>query len=156
MVKTHTHFGNRKHTTLPLNKQRMWFHSKGHIFNLKDCVSFPTLVRIFVGSFDSCFLTHTKKYMTTIHATLFKNMSKCVFIKYILKRQCQLSTLWEVCTAKKSWQEAHFFRTQGWQGPGSVSPGGSSRAAPSIAAFYFFVVFQGSQVSLCSPIKKPV
>ena len=94
----------------------MWFHSKGHIFYLKDCVSLPTLVRIFVGSIDSCFLTHTKKYMTTIHASLFKNISKCVFIKYILKRQCQLSTLWGSMYSKKELAGSSFVENPGVPG----------------------------------------
>ena len=57
----------------------MSFHSKGHIFHLKHCVYFPILVRIFVGTLDSCFLTHRRNNTTSIHVTLFKNMSKCVF-----------------------------------------------------------------------------
>ena len=49
---------------------------------IKHCVYFPILVRIFVGTLDSGFLTHRKNNMISIHVTLFKNlnMSKCVFI----------------------------------------------------------------------------
>ena len=36
-----------------------------------------------------------------------------------------------------------FFQNIGSQGPGRVSPGGSSRAAPSTATLIVFVVFQG-------------
>ena len=44
---------------------------------------------------------------------------------------------------KKGLAGTSFFRTQGSQGLGRVSPGGSSRAAPSTATLIVFVVFQG-------------
>ena len=62
-------------------KARMWFQSKVHIhFSTDHCVLFRTVVRILVERLDLCFLTHTKKYLTPIHALIFENMSKCVFI----------------------------------------------------------------------------
>ena len=40
-------------------------------FSTYHCVFFPTVVQILVGRLDLCFLTHTKKYMTPIHAFIF-------------------------------------------------------------------------------------
>ena len=49
-------------------------------------VFFPTVVQIFVGMLDLCFLTHTKKYMTLIHALIFqKHVKMCVYIRHIKK-----------------------------------------------------------------------
>ena len=50
------------------------------------CVFFPTVVQILVGRLDSCFHTHTKKYMTHIHALIFQKLVKmCVYIRNIKK-----------------------------------------------------------------------
>ena len=88
----------------------MWLHSKGNIFSTYKCVFFPTVVRILVERLHLCFLTHTKKYMTSIQAILFKNMSKCVFILEILKGRCNFTTLcnWEYMQQKKVGWEVIF------------------------------------------------
>ena len=70
------------------NKVRMWFHSKVHIFLkiIATCVFFPTVVQILVDRLDLCFLTHTKKYLTPIHALIFeKHVNMCVSIRHMKK-----------------------------------------------------------------------
>ena len=48
--------------------------------------SFPDVVQIFIGRLNSCLLTHIKKYMTPIHALIFKKHVKmCVYIRQIKK-----------------------------------------------------------------------
>ena len=122
----------------------MWFHSKSHICPRIIVFSSPAVLRILVGRLDSCFLSHIKKYMTPIHALIFeKNMSKCVFILDRLKSQCKLIILWRSTCSKKSWLEGHFFQNLGSQGPGCVSPGGSSRAAPQAVFSCCFLIFNG-------------
>ena len=129
----------------------MSFHSKGHIFHLKHCVYFSILVRIFVGTLDSCFLTHRKHNTTSIHVTLFKNMSKCVFtcihIKLLTDSVNKVHFGGKyICTAKKSWQGGHFFRTLVRRVWGAYAPAGDQGQRPR----HFILAFQGSQLSLCS------
>ena len=84
-------------------------------FSTYHCVFFPTVVQILVGrlTLDSCFLTHTKKYMTPIHALNFENMSKCVFILDILKSQCKFITLWGSTCSKTRLAGRSFFQNLG-------------------------------------------
>jgi len=107
-------------------------------FSTYHCVFFPTVVQKLVGRLDSCFPTHTKKYMTPTHALIFKNMSKCVFVLDILKSWCKLITLWGSTCSKKRLAGRSFFQNIGLQCPGRVSPSRSSRAAPSSCFFMFF------------------
>ena len=52
---------------------------KSSHFSTYHCVFFPTVVQILEGRLDICFLTHTKKYMTPIHALIFqKHVKMCV------------------------------------------------------------------------------
>ena len=83
------------------------------------------VVRILVGMLDSCFLTHTKKYMTPTHMPyFFKNMPKCIFVLDILKSQCKLITLWGGrIYSNKRLAGRSFFQNTGLQGLGRVSPG---------------------------------
>ena len=82
----------------------MWFHSKIHIFlHVYHRVFFPIVVQILVGRLDSCFQTHTKKYMTPIHALIFQSMSNCVFMLDILKAGVNLLHFGGVLAAKKGW-----------------------------------------------------
>ena len=63
-------------------------------FSLCYCVFFPTVMQILVGRLDSYLLTHTKKYMTPLHAlNILKNMSKCVLMQDMLKSRCKFVTL---------------------------------------------------------------
>ena len=56
-------------------------------FSTYHCVFFANVVQIFVGRLDLCFLTHTKKYMTPIHALIFqKHVKMCVYIRRIKKQ----------------------------------------------------------------------
>ena len=55
-------------------------------FSLYYCVFFPTVMQILVGRLDSYLLTHTKKYMTPIHALTFeKHVKMCVYGRHIKK-----------------------------------------------------------------------
>ena len=60
-----------------------------------------------------------------------ENMSKRVFIQDILKSRCKFITLWGITHNKNDLAGRSFFQNLGSKGPGRVSPGGSSRAAPS-------------------------
>ena len=55
-------------------------------FSLYHCVFFPAVAQILVGRLDSCFLTHIKKYISPIHASIFETHVKmCVYIRPIKK-----------------------------------------------------------------------
>ena len=56
-------------------------------------------------------------------------MSKCVVIKDIVKSRCKFITLLGIKHSKNKLAGRSFFQSTGSQGPGRVSPGGSSRAA---------------------------
>ena len=86
--------GKKIHTLVKENiprcykiRQECGFTEKVAFFYIsRDCVFFPTVVRIFVGRLDLCFLTHTKKYMTPKHAFIFqKHVKMCVYIRHIKK-----------------------------------------------------------------------
>ena len=107
----------------------MWFHSKGCIFPYIIVFSSPAVVRILVGI--KCFLTHIKKYMTPIHALIFeKHVKMCVYARHV-KASVNLLCFWGSTHSKNKLAGRSFFQNLGSQGPGRVSPGGSSRAAPS-------------------------
>ena len=81
-------------------------------FSLCYCVFFPTVMQILVGRLDSYLLTHTKKYMTPIHALIFeKHVKMCVYIRHIKKPVQIHNTFGRLRTAKTSWLGGHFFRT---------------------------------------------
>ena len=91
--------GKKIHTLVKENtpcchkiSQKCGFTQKA-AFSLYYCVFFPTVMQILVGRLDSYLLTHTKKYMTPIHAKFLKNMSKCVFMQDMLKSRCKFVTL---------------------------------------------------------------
>ena len=111
---------------------------------------FPTVMQILVGRLDSYLLTHTKKYMTPIHALIFqKHVKMCVYIWHI-KSWCKFITLWGSMCSKKRLAEGSFYQNSGSQGTGHVSPaGGSSRAAPSSRFFMFFWGLVGPPKSQC-------
>ena len=67
-------------------------------------------------------------------------MSKCVFIVEILKSRCNFITLLGKYVQQKKVGWEVIFQNSGSQGPGRVSPGGSSRAAP-IEPFFHVTVF---------------
>ena len=69
-------------------------------------------MQILVGRLDSYLLTHTKKYMTPIHALICeKHVKMCVYARHVKKLVLIRYTFGEVHTAKKSWLGGHFFRT---------------------------------------------
>ena len=114
-------------------------------FTTYHCVFFPTVVCILVGRLDSCFLTHTKKYMTPIHALIFqKHVKMCVYSRNI-KSRCNFLTLWGSICSKKRLAGRSFFQNLGLTSPGCVSSrsGGSLRAAPLNRFFMFFLSLNG-------------
>ena len=59
---------------------------KSSHFSTDHCVFFPTDVQILVERLDLCFLTHTKKNLTPIHALIFeKHVKMCVSIRCMKK-----------------------------------------------------------------------
>ena len=84
--------GKKIHTLVKENtpcchkiRQECGFTQKG-AFSLYHCVFFPTAMQILVGRLDSYLLTHTKKYMTLIHALVFeKHVNMCVYGRYVKK-----------------------------------------------------------------------
>ena len=91
----------------------MWFHSKRPHFSLYYLVFFPTVMQILVGRLDSYLLTHTKKYMTPIHALIFeKHVKMCVYARHV-KSRCKFITLLGKYAQQKQvqWLGGHFFRT---------------------------------------------
>ena len=58
-------------------------------------------------------------------------MAKCVFMEDMLKSRCKFVTLLGKYAQQKQVGWEVIFQNLGLQGPGRVSPGGSSRAAPS-------------------------
>ena len=116
-------------------------------FSTYHCVFFPTvaIVRILVGRLDLCFLTHTKKYMTPMHAIIFeKHVKMCVYARHVKSRH-KFVTLWGSTHSKNNLAGRSFFQNLGSQGPGRVSPGGSSRAAPST---FFAACYEASGASV--------
>ena len=62
---------------------------------------------------DSCFLTHTKKYITPIHALIIQKYVKMyVYIGHNIKSRSKLITLWGSTCSKKREAGGHFFRTR--------------------------------------------
>ena len=84
--------GKKIHTLVKENtprchkiRQECGFTEKVAFFYISLCF-LPTVVQIFVGRLDLCFLTHTKKYMTPLHALIFqKHVKMCVCIRRIQK-----------------------------------------------------------------------
>ena len=58
-------------------------------------------------------------------------MAKCVFLEDMLKSRCKFITLLGNYAQQNKLAGRSIFQNLGSQGPGRVSPGGSSRAAPS-------------------------
>ena len=83
MINT-TSTGKKIHTLVKENTPHG--HKKRQECGFTQCVFFPTVVRIFVERLILCFLTHTKKYLTPIHALIFeKHVKMCVSIRGMKK-----------------------------------------------------------------------
>ena len=143
--------GKKMHTLVKENtplchkiRQKCGFTQKGCILLHIIVFSSPLLCEYWQGV--KLMLPYTYQEINDTHTVympqFFKNMSKCVFILEILKSQCNFKfiTLWgpgSTCS-KKRLAGRSFFQNLGSQGPGRVSPGGSSRAAPSSRFLMFF------------------
>ena len=91
-------------------------------FSLYFCVFSLTVRQILVGRLDSYLLTHTKKYMTHIHALILKNMSKCVFMQDMLKSRCKFVTLLGKYAQQKQVGWEVIFSELGFAGSGARKP----------------------------------
>ena len=110
-------------------------------FSTYHCVFFPTVVRIFVGRLDLCFLTHTKKYMTPIciHAVISqKHVKMCVYILDISKSWCNFITFLGMYTQQKKVGWEVIFSELGFAGSGARKP---QREFEGSALEPFFHVF---------------
>ena len=116
---------------------------KRSCFSVYHCVFFPCCCAN-IGREVKPVLPNTYQEIYDTHASLNfeKHIKMCVYIKQI-KSQCKLIILWRSTCSKKSWLGGHFFQNSGSQGPGCVSPGGSSRAVPSSCFFMMFWVLMG-------------
>ena len=95
------------------------------------CVNIGREVRLMLPN------TYQEIYDTPTCLYFSKICQMCVCIRH-LKSQCKLITLWGSSCSKKRLAGRSFFQNTGSQGPGHVSPSGSSRAAPSS---HFFLLF---------------
>ena len=87
--------GKKTHTLVKENTLRFHNHKRRKECGFTQKVSFffklgffPTGVKILVGRLDLCFLTHTKKFMTPIHALIFEKHVKMyvyIYIRHIKK-----------------------------------------------------------------------
>ena len=103
----------------------MWFHSKRPHFSLCYYVFFPTVMQILGGRLDSYLLTHTKKYMTPIHALIFeKHVKMCVFkfMQDMLKSRCKFVTLFDKYEQQKQVDWEVIFSELGFAGSGARKP----------------------------------
>ena len=87
-------------------------------FSTHHCVFFPTFVRILAGRLESCFPTHTKKYMTPIPALIFQKYVKMsVCIRHIKSQsRCKLVTQLGEYVQQKRLAGSSFFQNMGSQG----------------------------------------
>ena len=102
----------------------MWFHSKRPHFSLYYLVFFPTVMQILVGKLDSYLLTHTKKYMTPIHALISeKHVKMCAYARQ-LKSRCKFVTLLGKYAQQKQvgWAREVIFSELGFAGSGARKP----------------------------------
>ena len=91
-------------------------------FSTYPCVFFLTVVQILVGRLDSCFLTHTKKYMTPIHALIVQKLVKMFVSNRHIKKPVLILSLWRSLSSKKRLAGRSFFQDLSLQDPGCISP----------------------------------
>ena len=123
-------------------------------FSAYHYVCFPTVVRKLVGSLDSssCFLAHSKKYMTPTHALIFqKHVKMCTYTRVCirtLKSQCKLITLWgSTCSKKKVGWEV-IFSEHGFTGSRARKP--RREFEGSTLEPFFLVILRLNGLQWCS------
>ena len=112
-------------------------------FSTYHCVFFPTVVQIFVGRLDLCFLTHTNKYMTPIHALIFQiHVKMCVCIRRI-KSWCNFITILGkyVQQKKVGWED--IFSELGFAGSGARKPWREFKGSALEPFFHVFLCLNG-------------
>ena len=91
-------------------------------FSLYYCVFIPTVWQILVGRLDLYLLTHTKKYMTPIHALIFeKHVKMCVYARHV-KSRCKFITILEKYAQQKQVGWEVMFSELGFAGSGARKP----------------------------------
>ena len=126
----------------------MWFHSKVHIFLqiIATFVFFPTFVQILVDRLDLCFLTHTKKYLTPIHALIFeKHIKMCVDIRQI-KKPVQIDYTLEKYMQQKKLAGRSFFSKLGLTGSGARKPRREFEGSALEPFFHVFLRLNGASI----------
>ena len=100
---------------------------------------------ILVGRLDSCFLTHTKKYMTPIYAIIFqKHVKMCVYSKNNKSRCNFLTLLWSTCSKKKvGWAQEVIFSELGFAGSGARKPQQKFKGSALEPFFHVFLSLNG-------------
>ena len=79
-------------------------------------------MQILVGRLDSYLLTHTKKYMTPIHALIFeKHVKMCVYARHV-KSRCKFITILEKYAQQKQVGWEVIFSELGFAGSGARKP----------------------------------
>ena len=137
--------GKKMHTLVKKNtprchkiRQECGFTQKVAFYYISLCFLPHSFVHI--GREVRLMLPNTYQEIYDTHTCL--NFSKtcqnvCLYETYE-KAGVTLLHFWESTRSKKGSAGRSFFQNSGSQGPGRVSPGGSSRAAPSSRFFMFF------------------
>ena len=95
-------------------------------------------MQILVGRLDSYLLTHTKKYMTPIHALIFEKHVKMCVLQDMLKSRCKFVTLLGKYAQQKQVGWEVIFSELGLAGSGARKP---RREFEGSALAVFFLVF---------------
>ena len=95
-------------------------------FCLYYCVFSPAVAQILVGRLYSCFLTHIKKYMTPIYASIFEKHVKMCLYKTYQKARVNSLCFWGIMHSKNKLAGRSFFQNLSSQGPGRRELEGSA------------------------------
>ena len=144
--------GKKIHTLVKENTPRRhkirqeWVSLKSSHFSSYHCVFFPTVVRILVERLDLCFLTHTKKYMTPIHALIFeKHVKMCVYARHV-KSQFKFVTLLGKYTQQKQVGWEVIFSELGFAGSRARKPRREFEGSALEPFFHVFLRVNGALI----------
>ena len=122
--------GKKIHTLVKENtpccheiRQQCAFTQKTSFFSVLLCfLPLGTVMQILVGRLDSYLLTHTKKYMTPIHALICeKHVKMCVSARHV-KNRCKFVTLLGKYAQQKQVGWEVIFSELGFAGSGARKP----------------------------------
>ena len=112
--------------------QKFTFFYRSLCFLPYCCANIGMEVRLMLSN------TYQEIFDTHICLNFWKTCQNVCFYWRYDKAGVTLLHFWETTHSKKRWAGRSFFQNSGSQGPGRVSPGGSSRAATSSRFFMFF------------------